>query len=435
MSEPLVSVLVPTYNGERFLADALASALAQTHRRLEVLVGDDASTDGTAALLAGVAEADPRVRVIRHERNVGAFENPIRLLEAARGEYVKYLLHDDVLAPDCVETLVAGMRASDGVSLAFSHRTRIGEDGAVLPVDAKPLLTRTGLVDGTSLGDAVLEFNRNVVGELTTCLFRRADVDPRALWRVDGVQLAANGDVALWLGLLAGRKAFYTERPLSSFRVHGGQRSADLRLVAAGTLDWPLLVDWGRRLGYLADPAKEYNAQSEVLRTAAQVHAQLPGTPDGALALEAAFLATARLAELRAGSAGDLDRPLAERAHGPRLLATFAQGLDVLARVHPFAVAVPRPGAAEVAATVAALRDVAAAGVAQRLVLAVDPADVDAVVPLVEAALAEGPDVDVDLVPTADPAALVDPPWLAVAPPGRSWHVGRAAAVWSVRAG
>ncbi|SHF76899.1 glycosyltransferase family 2 protein [Geodermatophilus nigrescens] len=435
MSEPLVSVLVPTYNGERFLAEALASALGQTHRRLEVLVGDDASTDGTAELLAGVAEADPRVRVIRHGRNVGAFENPVRLLEAARGEYVKYLLHDDVLAPDCVETLVAGMQAAPDVSLAFSHRTRIDEDGNRLPADATPLLTRTGLVDGTSLGDAVLEYTRNVVGELTTCLFRRSDVDPAALWRVDGVQLAANGDVALWLGLLAGRRAFYTERPLSSFRVHGGQRSASPALVAAGTRDWPLLIDWGRRLGYLADPAREYNAHAEVLRTAAQVHAALPGSPDGALALEAAFLATARLAELRSGAAGDLDRPLAERAHGPRLLGTLAQGLDVLARVHPFAVAAPRPDAGEVAATVGALRDVAAAGVAQRLVLAVDPADVAAVVPLVEAALAEGSDVDVELVPTDDPASLVPAPWLAVAPPGRSWHVGRAAAVWSVRAG
>ena len=432
MSAPLVSVLVPTYNGERFLGEALRSALTQTHEHLEVLVGDDASTDGTAALLAGVADADARVRVIRHERNVGAFDNPVRLLEAARGEYVKYLLHDDVLAPDCVATLVAGMEASSAVSLAFSHRTRIGEDGAPVPGDVPPLLTRTGLVDGTALGDAVLEYNRNVVGELTTCLFRRTDVDPAGLWQIDGHQLAANGDVALWLDLLAGRKAFYTERPLSSFRVHGAQRSRSPGLVAAGTRDWPLLIDWGRRRGYLTDPAKERNAHAEVLRTAASVHAQVPGTPFAVVALEAVFLSTARLVELAAGEVAGLDRPLAARAHGPRVLATLGQPLDVRARVHPFALAVPHPDAAEVSATVDALRAVAAAGVGERLVLAVDESVVGDVVPLVEAALAEGPDIDVELVPTPDPAALLPAPWLAVAPPGRTWHVGRAAAVWTV---
>ena len=182
MSRPLVSVLVPTYNGERFLGQAMASALAQTYTEIEVLVGDDASTDGTAALLAGIADADARVRVIRHERNVGAFDNPVQLFDAARGEYVKYLLHDDVLAPECVETLVAGMAAGPSVGLAFSYRTHIGEDGGPVPGgDAPPVLTRTGLLDGVLLGDLVLASCTNVIGELTTCLFRRSDVDPRAL--------------------------------------------------------------------------------------------------------------------------------------------------------------------------------------------------------------------------------------------------------------
>ena len=126
------------------------------------------------------------------------------------------------------------MESSPAVALAFSHRLRIGEDGRTLPGGDAPTLTQTGLVDGTALGDAVLEFNRNIIGELTTCLFRRSDVDPATLWQVDGKELAANGDVALWLDLLAGRKAFHTERPLSSFRMHGGQRSGGARLIAEG---------------------------------------------------------------------------------------------------------------------------------------------------------------------------------------------------------
>jgi hypothetical protein len=434
VSRPLVSVLVPTYNGERFLGQALASALAQTHTEIEVLVGDDASTDGTATLLAGIADADARVRVIRHERNVGAFDNPVHLLEAARGEYVKYLLHDDVLAPECVEALVAGMTAGPSVGLAFSYRTHIGEDGGpVSGGDAPPVLTRTGLLDGVLLGDLVLTSCTNVIGELTTCLFRRSDVDPRALWQVDGRQLAANGDIALWLDLIAGRRAFYTVQPLSSFRVHGGQRSQDLGLVAAGTRDWPLLIDWGRRRGYLADPDDEQSAHAQALQVAAGVHAQLAGTAEAAAALEAVLLSTTRLVELRTSGSHDLDRPLAERAHSPAALTLLDQELDVHARTHPFALAAPRSEPAEVRATVSALREVVARGAAGRLVLAVPAADVETIVPLVEAALADGPDLEVDLVPTDDPGALLPAPWLAVAPAGRRWHRGRAAAVWTVR--
>ncbi|WP_158550757.1 glycosyltransferase family 2 protein [Geodermatophilus sp. TF02-6] len=433
MSGPLVSVLVPTHDGERFLGEALRSALAQTHTHLEVLVGDDASTDGTPALLETFRAADPRVRVLRHETNVGAFANPVRLLEEARGEYVKFLLHDDVLAPGCVATLLAGMRSSDSVSLAFSHRSTIGADGEPVgsPLGA-PLLERTGVLDGTLLGNAVLEFCRNVVGELTTCLFRRSDVDPLRLWQVDGRQLAANGDVGLWLDLLSRGRAFYSADTLSSFRLHPTQRSRDPRLLARGARDWPLLIDWGRRHGFLGDPEQERRAHAEALRTAAAVSARMPSAAEAGPALEAVFLSTARLVELGSRVPVDDDRPLADRVHGPAVLDRFTQELDVWAQPHPFALAVPAPDAAEVDATVEALRQVRAAGAADRLLIATEQRHLDRLVPLAEAALARGEDVDVELVPTDDPGGLLPAPWLAVAPPGRAWHQGRAAAVWTL---
>jgi hypothetical protein len=94
------------------------------------------------------------------------------------------------------------------------------------------------------------------------------------------------------------------------------------------------------------------------------------------------------------------------------------------------AVAAPAPDAGEVRRTVDALREVLGAGVAKRAVAAVPGPLVDRMVPLLEAALAEGPDIDVDLVPADDPCALVDTPWLAVAPQNSSWHDGKATAVW-----
>lgn len=92
-STPLVTIAIPTYNrAASYLPVALRSALAQRHPRLEVLVADNASRDGTASLLRGIA--DERLRYFRHAVNVGANRNYNYCLEQARGDYF-LLLHDD----------------------------------------------------------------------------------------------------------------------------------------------------------------------------------------------------------------------------------------------------------------------------------------------------------------------------------------------------
>jgi len=433
VSDPLVSILVPTYNGERFLRPALRSALEQSYRNIEVVVGDDASTDGTTGILTSVAAADPRVRVIRHEQNLGSFGNPIRLLQEARGEYVKFLLHDDVLASDCVRELVRGMQSSQEVTLAFSRRSLINEDGRPVPGHEYPALAdRAGLLDGRQLGDGVLANCANLIGELTTVLFRRADVDVDGLWQVEGRHLDVLGDLKLHLMLLARGKAWYTPRVLSRFRSHPAQNSWNPRLMARGVRDWPRLIDWGIQQGFLADPGQQRAAFALALQAAAQRVGQLAPGLDHGPALEAVFLATARLVELGAGVAADPGRGLLERAHDRDHLDRFRQEIDVWSREHPAALAAAAAVAAEVDATVAAFREVQAAGVTKRFLLAVPPADLGRAASLLAAARAQGPDVDVELVPADDPLTLLDPSWLAVAARGSTWHADRAAAVWTV---
>jgi glycosyltransferase involved in cell wall biosynthesis len=329
MSAPLVSILVPTYNGERFLKKALRSALEQSHKEIEVLVGDDASTDSTPEILAAVAASDPRVRVIRHDGNLGAFDNPIRLLEAARGEYVKFLMHDDLLMRDCVRDLVRGMESADGVTLAFSRRSFVDEDGRALSGgQPAPLRDRAGVMDSLELGDMMLQGCVNVMGELTTVLFRRSAIDPATLWQVDGRRLAAVGDLCLYLSLLARGPVFYTPRTLSAFRRHGGQRSHDATRVIRGTLDWPLLIDWARRQGFLGDPVQQRRAFSMALRVAADHYAALPTAPGTVAGLEAAYLCTVALAEIDGAIPDDPTRSLLERAHGSAALGRLASVLD-----------------------------------------------------------------------------------------------------------
>jgi hypothetical protein len=323
------------------------------------------------------------------------------------------------------------MQASPQATMAFSHRVLIDEDGRPVPGHQFPKLAdRPGLLDGRELGDHVLRTCTNVIGEPTTVLFRRSDVDPAQLWMVDGRSVDVLNDVQLWLALLARGPAYYTPQTLSRFRFHPGQNSHNPRYLGRGERDWSRLVDWGARNGFLADAHMEQRAQARALVEAASRVHQLVESGNHGAALEAAFLSTARLVELTRGH-GDA-RDLTERVREQAVLGRLAQELDVWTRQYPVAVAAPAADADEVSATVQALREVLAEGVARHAVLAVPGPLVEQVAALVEDALAQGPDVDLDLVPTDDPAMLMGTePWLAVVPRGGTWHRSRSLAVWT----
>jgi glycosyltransferase involved in cell wall biosynthesis len=126
----LVTIAVPTFNRAAYVSESLESIRGQTYPHLEILVGDNASTDGTADLLRELAAAEPRLRVMRHERNLGMVGNFNALLHAAGGEYFVLVSDDDILAPRAVELLVAACRRP-GVQLAYGAFAVIGSDGDV----------------------------------------------------------------------------------------------------------------------------------------------------------------------------------------------------------------------------------------------------------------------------------------------------------------
>ncbi|MGH3737181.1 MAG: glycosyltransferase family 2 protein [Micromonosporaceae bacterium] len=125
----LVSVGVPVYNASRYLAEALNSLLAQTYPELEILVCDNASTDGTWEICQEYA-ADPRVRLLRNPRNRGAAYNYNRVAVQARGELFKWAAYDDLCAPELVAACVAELERAPGVVLAYPQTLLIDEAGA-----------------------------------------------------------------------------------------------------------------------------------------------------------------------------------------------------------------------------------------------------------------------------------------------------------------
>src|SRR5690242_6344650 len=98
-TSPKVSIGLPVYNGERFLAEAIDSVLAQTFTDFELIISDNASTDRTPEICKAYAEKDSRIRYYRNEENQGASWNFNRVFELSRGMCFQWLAHDDYIAP------------------------------------------------------------------------------------------------------------------------------------------------------------------------------------------------------------------------------------------------------------------------------------------------------------------------------------------------
>jgi glycosyltransferase involved in cell wall biosynthesis len=131
-SAPRVSIGLPVYNGEKYLSLALDSLLAQTFEDFELMISDNASTDGTEAICREYARRDPRVRYHRSPVNRGLAWNHNRLVHLARGEYFKWVGHDDIYHPDMLRRCVEVLDRDRDVVLCSVWEVEIDADGKVI---------------------------------------------------------------------------------------------------------------------------------------------------------------------------------------------------------------------------------------------------------------------------------------------------------------
>jgi glycosyltransferase involved in cell wall biosynthesis len=103
---PLISVLMTSYNREDYIAEAIESVLASTYQNFELIISDDASSDRTVEIANTFLKRDSRVRVFQNEANLGDYPNRNKAATYARGKYIKYLDADDVIYPFGLEIAV-----------------------------------------------------------------------------------------------------------------------------------------------------------------------------------------------------------------------------------------------------------------------------------------------------------------------------------------
>lgn len=233
MSEELVSVVVPSFGHAAHLETALRSVAAQSHAPLELIVVDDASLDGSAALAerifaeaAFAARFAGRVRLIVHASNQGAHAAINRGLGAARGGLLTILNSDDAYAPERIATLVAELRARDA-ALAFTRVDYVGEGDATFERERFRLQRhQDGIARHASVGFACLCSN---VAITTGNLFFT-----RALWESVGTFSALRycHDWDFLLRCVAQSEPLFVARPLYRYRLHPRNSYKDLEGVA-----------------------------------------------------------------------------------------------------------------------------------------------------------------------------------------------------------
>jgi teichuronic acid biosynthesis glycosyltransferase TuaG len=184
-SGPLVSVVMPARNAERFIETAIRSVIDQSHARWELVVVDDASTDGTADRVAAAARADARIRLIRLDQRVGPGPARNVALAGVRGDYVAFLDSDDVWLPAKLERQLQFMR----------------ERGAAFCIHGYRMIDEHGHERGRAISvpervDYELLLRHTIIAPVTV-LLERARVGP-----LEMPDLPQHEDLVLWFTIL-----------------------------------------------------------------------------------------------------------------------------------------------------------------------------------------------------------------------------------------
>ena len=222
-AQAAVSVCIPAYRAEAFIAATIESVLAQTHHDWELIVLDNNSPDRTGEIARSYG--DPRIRVARNDHTLGMADNWNAVAAMATAPYLKVLCADDLLHPDCLAEQVAVLDADPGVALVASRRDFIGETGEVV-LRGRGLGGLLGRHDASLVVDRVVRSGINPIGWPAALLFRRSvfeavgAFDARWLYPID---------LDLSLRMLRHGHFHGIERSLASFRISPNSASATMR--------------------------------------------------------------------------------------------------------------------------------------------------------------------------------------------------------------
>jgi glycosyltransferase involved in cell wall biosynthesis len=231
-----VSVCVPTYNGAAFLSQTLDSISAQTFDDFEVIIVDDTSTDATLAIAEAYAATERRARLVRNAERAGSSaRNANQCLRHARGEWIKFLFQDDLMAPTCLARMLEAGERGRFVMSWHDYVFAPNVDAAVRRYyETLPTLATvfpTGRASGDEFCDAVLaHWGVNFIGPTSSSFIHR---DCFAKYGEFSSEIRTFPDLEYWIRVGNREGLAIAPERLVTFRVHNASISGRIRDEAA----------------------------------------------------------------------------------------------------------------------------------------------------------------------------------------------------------
>lgn len=216
-SEPLISILLPVYNGGDYLMSSVKSVLCQSLKNYEFLILDDCSSDGSWEYINNIP--DPRVTVYRNETNRGLFYNLNFLTKKSKSPLVKLWAQDDIMYPHCLETFVTFHEKYPGVGFSYSRRDIIDEKGIMKNPD---LADNTSALISTGMHARIAFYTGSIAGNIANVCISKKALDEVGLFNE---QMKISADFDMWVRLAKDHDTGFIADKLIQLRDHDGQLS------------------------------------------------------------------------------------------------------------------------------------------------------------------------------------------------------------------
>jgi len=218
--QPLVSVIMPCYNMEKFIAYTIESVQRQTYPHWELLIVDDVSADGTVDIIKSHQNQDNKINLIVKPKHSGIADTRNQCLKMAKGRFLAFLDSDDLWYPEKLEQQLQFMTEKN-IGFSYSSYDCVDENGNPLEKTVKAAgdLDYDAYLHNTIIGCSTVMLDKTIVGEVVVPNFRTSE------------------DTATWLNILKkGFLAYAIEQPLTSYRIR--QHSASSNKLKASSDLW-----------------------------------------------------------------------------------------------------------------------------------------------------------------------------------------------------
>lgn len=226
MPDSLVSICIPTYNGEKYLRECLDSCINQTFGSYEIVICDDGSTDTTVRIIEEYMNKSPVIRFFKNERNLGLVENWNKCLTMAKGEWIKFVFQDDYISADCLKEFTD--RIEPSAVLMVCERNFIlpdhpSEDVVNYYTKGVRTLRNTTAYEGNYYSPvqvsviAIENMCMNIIGEPSLTFFKKNIVNELGYFNRVLKQIC---DLEFFLRIAGKYGLTYIPKKLCAFRIH-----------------------------------------------------------------------------------------------------------------------------------------------------------------------------------------------------------------------